>query len=71
MNKENTPRKFYHESEKTPSAKTVGELIEILKELPKDALLEDAPLEDGGYEVVVYNISGEFGGPFVAVERIY
>ena len=65
MNKETTPKKFYHESEKTPSATTIGELVEILKELP-----ESAPLEDGGYEVVVYNISGEFSEPFVSLERI-
>ena len=65
MDKETTPKKFYQAAMTTPSATTTGDLIEILKELP-----EDAPLEDGGYEVVVYNISGEFSTPFVSLERI-
>jgi len=49
------PRKFYNSSEKTPKAKTVGELIAILQELPPGLRIES----DFGrcVEVHVYNIS--------------
>lgn len=53
------PKRFYHGDEK-PVAKTVGELIELLKQIPPELQLT---LYRKGLQVIVYNISYPAGGP--------
>jgi hypothetical protein len=52
------PEKFYKagSTEYPVVVRTVGELIEALKELPKDLEINQEYSDLGGAEVVVYNI---------------
>ena len=52
--KDTIQKKFWHESEPTPVAYTVGGLIDILKELPSELDIRSSFSE--GVMVVVYNI---------------
>ena len=60
------PKKFWYDSEPTPAAYTVGELIEILQELPPELALS-AGFGDGAM-VVLYNINRD--GMHVEVTEI-
>ena len=46
-------RKFYHTDEETPVANTVGELAELLKELPPELPIETT--WNSGVQISVYN----------------
>ncbi len=57
------PKKFYNENgDGYPViAKTVGELKEVLKELPDDIAINQDYSEVGGCQVTVYNMNPKFG----------
>ena len=61
-------RGFYRADSPTPSGQTVGDLIEILKKLPKDLPVNhgDPFDEDKTFFVTVYNIGLR---PFVEIEQ--
>jgi len=52
--RDTVPKKFWHDSESTPVAFTVGGLIDVLKELPPE--LEVTTGFCDGAMVVLYNI---------------
>lgn len=62
------PRKFWHESEATPEAYTVGELIAALRELPNRLPIESALGE--GCQVRVFNLGVDVGTLHVQIEAI-
>lgn len=64
--KDNIPTKFY-KGEDRPVANTVGELIEILKELPAE-LPVDQGFNNKGTVVVVFNVDSDPFVEFLEVE---
>lgn len=52
--REIVPKKFWHDSEPTPVAFTVGSLIEVLKELPPELTITTG--FNDGTMVCLYNI---------------
>ena len=64
--KDTVPKKFWHDSEPTPVAYTVGDLIDILKELPSE-LPVTTGFNDGAM-VVLYNI--DKGGMHVEIVEL-
>ena len=67
MTRTEIPTKFYKGDDK-PVANTVGELIEILKELPAE-LPVDQGFNNGGTVVVVFNVDSEPFVEFLEVEQ--
>lgn len=55
------PKKFWHNSQKTPSARTVGGLIKILEQLPPRMLINgrDAEIDVPALFVSVSNIDDD------------
>lgn len=55
------PKKFWHGSQKTPGARTVGALIKILEELPPRMLINgrDAEIDVPALYVSVANIDDD------------
>lgn len=55
--KDKVPKAFWHDSEPTPTAYTVGELIDELSRLPRE--LEVKTSFNDGVMIVLYNIDKE------------
>lgn len=61
--KETVPRGFWNSDTPTPTAETIGELIDVLKQLPPEVTIKQGFGE--GVSVTLYNIGGDFDGSHV------